>query len=254
MVSAIAEAPAYSPKFYAFYNALGFADMDTEAKALKELGYAGVSVVLGDGYGKLPKLVEVYERHGLEVLSLYLNVDEKPLPEAFLAHLKQRNALAEVTVTKKGPNTVAALKQSADMAQKLGVKLTLYPHAGFSVATMQDALDLIDEVDHPNLGVSFNLAHFLKVEDVATLEEVIRQSAPHLFCVNTNGANVGGKSWDELIMRLGEGDFPQEQLLRVLQEVGYQGPVGMQCFGVKGDKLGNLRLSIEAWNAARQSL
>ena len=78
--------------------------------------------------------------------------------------------------------------ETAEMAATLKIKVALYPHHGFAVATMPQALDLIAKVNHPNLGVMFNLCHYLKNENAADLETILEKSRPHLFSVSTCGA------------------------------------------------------------------
>ena len=113
---------------------------------------------------------------------------------------------------------------------------------------MPQAMELIAQVNHPNLGVMFNLCHFLKNEKVETLELVLEKAGPRLFAVSTCGANLQGQSWGDLIKPLDEGDFPQQRLMRALKKMNFKGPVGLQCYGVRGDKRANLSKSLAAWN------
>ncbi|MFV1995445.1 MAG: hypothetical protein ACC661_08405, partial [Verrucomicrobiales bacterium] len=61
------------------------------------------------------------------------------------------------------------------------------------------------------------------------------------------GADTDGTDWKQLIRPLDEGSFDQAKLLRQLREVGYQGNVGLQCYGIRIDPGENLRRSITAW-------
>ena len=67
--------------------------------------------------------------------------------------------------------------------------------------------------------------------------------------VTLNGATDAPSTpiWDNYIKVLGEGAYDVPGLLRVLEEIGYQGPVGLQFYNVKGEAHANLRLAIEAW-------
>ena len=112
---------------------------------------------------------------------------------------------------------------------------------------MPQAIDLADKVDHPNLGVMFNLCHFLINENEKDLERILERASPRLFSVSTNGADIDGKDWTTLIQPLDEGTFPQKRLLDALRKIGYSGPVTLQCFNIKGDKRAKLKRSISAW-------
>jgi len=238
----------FGPEFYAFYNGVKFGDVDNEAKTLKELGYDGISQVYGGGRaGPLEERVAAYEKVGLKVLSVYLNVDDKPLQAGQVEALANRGAMIELTVRKMGPKTVEAVRETAAMAAELNIRVALYPHHGFAVATMPQAMDLIEKVGHPNLGVMFNLCHFLRGEKAEDLEAVLEKAGDRLFAVSTCGADTEGKSWGQLIQPLDKGDFPQKRLFATLRKLRFTGPVGLQCYGVKGDKRTNLQRSIAAW-------
>ena len=119
---------------------------------------------------------------------------------------------------------------------------------------MPQAMDLIKKVNHPNLGVMFNLCHFLKSEDPETLENVLLKAGTRLFAVSTSGAVVGCKDWDCLIQPLNKGSFSQKRLFSTLKKLNFNGPVGLQCYGIKGDKRDNLESSIEAWKEMLRTL
>ena len=67
--------------------------------------------------------------------------------------------------------------------------------------------------------------------------------------MSINGADVKqpGYSWDRLIQPLGQGDFDVCDFLKKLTDAGYRGPIGQQCYAVKGDPVENLKQSIKAW-------
>jgi hypothetical protein len=65
-----------------------------------------------------------------------------------------------------------------------------------------------------------------------------------LTFVTINGVDVKNK---ECLLRLDQGDFDVAGWVRKLQAVGYKGPVGLQCFSVKGDVTENLKADLAAW-------
>ena len=233
-------------RFYAFENGVRFGSYQNEAQTLKQLGYDGISQVHSGG-AKLAERVSAYDKVGLKVLSVYLNVEDTPIATDLVKPLANRGAMIELTIRKMTPNTIQAVRQTADMAAKLNIRVALYPHHGFAIAKMPQAMELIERVDHPNLGVMFNLCHFLRGERAEDLETVLEKAGSRLFAVSTSGANVGGQGWDQLIQRLDQGDFPQDRLFRQLARLDFQGPVALQCYGVQGDKRMNLERSIDAW-------
>jgi len=235
-----------SPELYVLQNGLGFGTMEDEAKELSSLGYAGVSQVSATPE-KLREMVETYREEGLRVRSIYMDVGDVPVDIRKLEAVAASGAMVELTVKKMEPVTVEAVRGICEAAERLGMHVALYPHHGYAVATMPQAMDLIAKVNHPHLGVMFNLCHFLQGEKPADLGKVIKEAGDRLFAVSVSGADEGGKDWGALIKPLDQGDFPLEQLLEILEKEDFQGPISLQCYGVPGDKRKNLERSIAAW-------
>jgi len=239
-------AKPFSPDFYAFQNGVAFGSADQEARILKKMGYDGVSQVKQTG-DALAAIIQSYDNADLKVLSVYLNVTNMPVTAEQIIPLANRNAMIELTITAMTPGTVEAVRQTAELAAGMNIRVALYPHYGFGVARMGQAMELINKVDHPNLGVMFNLCHFLKSEDPATLESVLLKAGDRLFAVSTCGADTEGSDWSALIQPLNAGTFPQVRLFKALKKLNFNGPVGVQCYAIPGDKRNNLEKSITAW-------
>jgi sugar phosphate isomerase/epimerase len=223
---------------------------------LKELGYAGVGL---SGLN-VAEAVKQYEQAGLKVFNTYVGcrLDQTPAYDPqfkkAVEELKGTDVVLWLTVLggkygQEDEKAVAVLREIADLAATSDLRVALYPHTGFYVATTADALRLTKKVDRQNLGATINLCHELMTDQGPKLDETIRKVAPYLFVVSINGADVKqpGYSWDRLIQPLGRGDFDVCGFLGKLQAAGYRGPIGLQCYAVKGDKLENLRQSIKAW-------
>jgi len=252
--AAPADEPGLANPFFVFSNGLG--GIKDPPKVLKELGYDGVGL---GGYNLLGA-VKQYEKEGLEVFNTYVGcrLDKTPAYDPqfkkAVEELKGTDVVFWLTVLggKRGQEdekAVEILREMADLAAKSDLRIALYPHTGFYVATTADAVRLTKKVDRKNLGATINLCHELMTDGGPKLDETIREAAPHLFVVSINGADVKrpGYSWDRLIQPLGRGDFDVCGFLRKLKAAGYRGPIGLQCYAVKGDKLENLRQSIKAW-------
>jgi len=249
--------------FFAFDNGTGRGALSPgeQAKMLEELGYDGIGYT---GTAGIPEMLAALDAHGLKMYSTYvgLNVDdpEKPydpgLPAA-IEQLKGRPTAIWLTVRggkassdERDDQAVRILRDVADMAAESGIRVVLYPHVGLYVASTEDALRLVEKADRPNLGAAFNLCHFLKLDDAKNLEPLLKRAMPHLFLVSINGADAGetrAMGWDRLIQTLDRGSFDVYQVLVTLRRLGYTGPIGLQCYGVKGDRRENLKRSIGAW-------
>jgi sugar phosphate isomerase/epimerase len=250
-LAAAAERP-----LYVFDDGLGagVVPFERQAALASETGYAGVFY---DGLKDIPGVLAAHKAHGMKLLGVYtgMNVsDPKPgydpaLPEA-IRQLKGTGALIAFTVRGDAPCgdgiAVPVIREVADMAAQAGLKVALYPHYGFYLARPEEALRLREKVGRANVGVVFNLCHWLRSGDEANLHVRLRTALPYTLMVSINGADHTG-DWDRLIQPLGRGDFDVRGFVRALDAMGYRGPVALQCYGIAGDPRANLAQSMAAW-------
>lgn len=241
--------------FFAFDNGVGRGAQwspEKQAELLATLGYNGIGYT---GVTDLAARQQAFRARGLRIFNLYVAcyVDRfDPYDPGLLAALPAlAGSETELWLTVQGKTmdeqrAVAIVRDLAEAAARHGVKIALYPHKGFYIATTEEALRLIGRVDRPNVGVTFNLCHELAAGHAARLPEILRTAAPKLHFVSINGADPQG-GWNELIRPLDEGSVNVESLLQELDRAGYRGPVGLQCYNLKGDTENNLRRSLNAW-------
>ena len=151
------------------------------------------------------------------------------------------------------PEAASIVREIAALAADSGLKVSIYPHAGFYVATAEDAVRVAKVVDLPNVGVTVNLCHELLAGNANRLDEVVKAAAPYLNLVSINGASPipgkGPKAWDTL--PLGSGSFDTDAFLKLIRDCGYRGPVGHQFYNVAGDDREKLERGIRGWREAR---
>ena len=128
------------------------------------------------------------------------------------------------------------------------------PSASSCVAeSVETCLRVANVVDSPDLGVTFNLCHWLKVEGAERDPvPVIKAALPRLNFMTINGADTGDTrhlGWDRLIQPLGRGTYNVADFVARARAAGYRGPFGVQGFGVKGDTEELLRETMKAWRA-----
>ena len=205
-------------------------------------------------------LVNRYRQAGSKVFSTYIGcrLDQDPPYDPYLKtavqELKGTDVILWLTVMggkreQEDDKAVAIVREIADLAAAANLRVALYPHTGFYVATTADALRVVKKVDRKNVGGTINLCHELMTDQGDQLDATIQAALPHLFLVSINGADrkEKGYSWDRLIQPLGRGNFDVCGFLKKLQAAGYTGPIGLQCYAVKGDAVENLKQSISAW-------
>lgn len=249
--------------FFAFDNGTGRGQLPPrqQAEMLREFGYDGIGYTGAQG---IPEMLEALDAKNLKMFSIYVAANVGTDGPSYDANLKQaikeldgRETCIWLTLRGGKPSTdqyddqaVAVVREIAAAAAESGLRVVLYPHVGFYVARLEDGLRIAEKVDRENVGTAFNLCHFLKLDDASKLEAALQRAMPHLFLVSINGADQGDTKrmgWDRLIQTLDRGDFPMDELLKTLKRFGYDGPIGLQCYAVKGDIRDNLRRSMVAW-------
>lgn len=241
---------------FVFDNGTGRGELTLEEQAelAKRTGFAGIFY---SGTKDIPQLLAAHEKRGLKVAGIYTGMnlsDAKPgydpgLPEA-IRQLKGSGALITFTVNGKAENgdeiAVPVLREVAEMAEQAGLKVALYPHYGFQVARIEDAIRLIRKTGRRNVGLVFNLCHWLRSGDEANMAARMKEALPFTMMVSVNGADHEG-DWDRLIQTLDRGAFDTRGFVEAFRRLGFQGPFGLQCYNVKGDREENLVRSMKAW-------
>jgi sugar phosphate isomerase/epimerase len=245
---------------HVFDNGVGRGDLTLEGQAglASRTGYAGIFY---SGTKNIPELLAAHARHGLKLTGIYTGMnlsDAKPgydpgLPEA-IRQLQGTDALITFTVNGKAANgdemAVPVIREVAHMAAQAGLKVALYPHFGFHVARIEDALRLCGKVGRPNVGLVFNLCHWLKSGDEANLAVRLKEALPRTLLVSVNGADSEG-GWGRLIQPLDRGSFDVRGFVERVRAMGYRGPFGLQCYNVKGGREENLRRGMSPAEARR---
>jgi len=230
---------------------------------LKDLHYAGYGHLWLPG---VEQRTESLRRDGLRLFQVYLRVDlsqSQPVDEAAiekaLPALKPHRTQLAMLMTGGKPSdpslddrAIAILTRLADRAKPYGVSIVLYPHSNDWLEKTSDCVRLAQRINRPGeVGVMFNLCHWMKADPNRDLREVLTLAKPWLMAVSLSGSDTpeqiraGKGNW---IQPLGQGGYDVRQLLKLLAEVGFKGPIGLQCYGLKGDPKEILTASKAAWN------
>ena len=231
-----------------------------QAEMLKELGYDGVGHLWLDN---VPERLRTLDEVGLKLYQITIVVDITPGKPAYdprlkdvLPLLKERHVQFDLLINggkpsdaSLDPRGVEILREMSDLARDSGSQLLLYPHINCWVERIEDAVRVAAKVDRPNVGVMFNLCHWLRVDPKRDYKPLFEQAIPRLWAVSINGADVFDPQpgWAHYLQPLDRGSFDVGGLLRTLKELGYQGPIGLQCFGIGGDAREHLARSMAAW-------
>jgi sugar phosphate isomerase/epimerase len=259
-VTAAGTAPAFFPFCIDWHDAKK-RTFEEQARMLKELGYPGVGHIWLD---KVEERLQTLDAAGLRLFQITMVVDLAPGQAPYdvarfqevCAAIKGRGVQFDLLVNGRPPSdpafdelAVKVLREMSDQARESGAQLLLYPHQGSWIERIENAVRVADQVDRPNVGVMFNLCHWLRVDKSRDYRPLLKAALPRLRAVSINGADEFDEKpgWDRYIQPLGQGNFDVAGFLRTLRELGYNGPIGLQCYGIGGDARVHLARSMEAW-------
>lgn len=264
---------SYNHPFFVFNNGVEDEQYDTPKKQvqlLKSLGYDGMEM---RGTDNIAEILEELDYHGLELYTMYININLDDKEQPYDPRLKEVFSMLEgrptmpwfyITSEQFEPSSqendaiaVPILQEIADMASKYGVKVMIYPHVNFWVDNVEDAVRVAEKVNRRNLGITFNLAHFLADQGTKAnkaLIPMVEKTMPYLFALSFNGADMPTEEimqrsnlWNNLIQPLGEGSYNSFEYLNAFIGRGFKGPIGLQCFNIREEKSVHLKKSMKAW-------
>ncbi|MCA9090471.1 MAG: sugar phosphate isomerase/epimerase [Planctomycetaceae bacterium] len=220
---------------------------DERAAMLERLHFKRVGFEAFDKYVPLlESQMEAYERHGIEVTSVYVVINtEKPSEESsvkkILEVLQRRKATPEIwamfprgafqdaPADKRLETMITAFTDLAKAVDAAGCRLGLYNYGSwFGEVDMQLAIiDGVRERSGIRIGTVFNFhrGHQHMQDFPAALERM----KPHLMAVNLNGMNLKDakpSNGNAIIIPLGQGDH-EVTMMKQLAASGYTGPIGI---------------------------
>jgi len=262
----------FDPDFFCFEDAFLLTKnvpFEDQTALLKRLGFDGIELM---GLEKADEKLKVLEKYQLPLKMVYIQVDiekdepyDRWLPD-FIKSVRDRGVTLWLHIhsEKFKPSdpegdelAVPIIQKLADYARQYNVNLALYPHSFFWLEKIEDSVRLTEKINRRNVGAVFNLCHFLKTDVRSELEEKLLYSVPYLAAVSINGAddgNTGEMDWDRLIQPLGEGSFDVMNVLKLLRDNNYNGPVGLQCYNIQGEPSEFLLKSMKTWKAYKEEL
>ena len=237
-------------------------NLEQQAALLKELGYDGVGHLWLDN---IPERLKTLDAAGLKLFQITMTVDITPGKQAYdprfkevMPLLKGRGVQFVLLMSGLKPSdpagdarAVEIVREMAEVARGSGAQVLLYPHSNDWLERIEDAVRVADKVDRPNVGVMFNLCHWLRVSKTRDYQPLLAQAMPRLWAVSLNGADEfdDQPGWGRYIQPLGRGSFDMLAFLKTLRQLGYTGPIGLQCYGIPGDARDHLAESMKAWRS-----
>ncbi len=124
-----------------------------------------------------------------------------------------------------------AFHELAAVADSVGMRLAFEPlnpmlmNSDTAIWSLDDALELVDMVDHPSFGVCVDLWNVCQTGD---LPSVIRKAAERIFLVQVSDYRCPRSHNDRVCIGDGNIDFPR--ILAAIRSTVYDGPYVLEIF------------------------
>ncbi len=144
-----------------------------------------------------------------------------------------------------------ALLPLVEKVGKLGCKLALYNHGGWSgepenLVAVTRWLRENAQADH--VGIVYNLHH--GHGHIADFAEVLAAMKPYLLCLNLNGMNDGARP---KIVPIGSGQH-ERTMMQAIRDSGYVGPIGILDHRADTDTEQTLRENLDGMKKVLKEL
>jgi hypothetical protein len=197
--------------------------------------------------------VKAMKRHHIEIIAWWFPAELNPTARRILEVLERHQLKCQLWVTMDDPapqTTLSADKVKAAAAQlrpiaiaaaKLGCKMALYNHGGWFGDPLNQ-IAILHELKMSNVGIVYNFHH--GHDDIDRFPQLFKQIQPYLMAINLNGMVKNGEQLGKKIVTLGQGD-EELQMMRVIANSGWHGPVGILDHRPETDSEITLRENLE---------
>jgi sugar phosphate isomerase/epimerase len=280
-LSCLAQQKEVISPFFVFHNGISdtmaYKTPEKQLQLAASIGFDGVEKNRLDNFDAF---YQALQDNNLKLYTIYVEVNLDNAQEPYDHRIEEAFKTIQgtevmpwlfITSKKLKPSSaendaiaIPIVQEMADKAKTYGLKVALYPHIWFWLESVEDAIRVAAKVNRPNLGMAFNLPHYLATQYYARQDPNknfrmwAEKARPYLFAVSVNGAdfppptNDRGKLWDTMIQPLGEGNYDTYHFLKTFWDMDFTGPVGLQCYNIKQAKTVHLKKSMQTWQAYKK--
>lgn len=132
--------------------------------------------------------------------------------------------------------SIRAIEELTQAAHDSGIKFALKIHYGQSIYNTKTALRLMEEVQHPALGINYDATHVGRVgDDPVAAIDMLQDHIIHMHIRDTLIEQLQIAPPEKQIA--GRGTVPLEGVVRKTVEIGYQGATVLEIIGAKDYQL-----------------
>lgn len=119
--------------------------------------------------------------------------------------------------------TVSGIREVAQHANKLGVKICIETHIGSLTMSVRDTVRLIEDVNMPNVGMLFDYA-WVEMGGVESGAEAVKAASKYLYHCHVKDWKLESRiPLKKQSCLMGEGTVKWTEVLPALKEIGYSG-------------------------------
>jgi sugar phosphate isomerase/epimerase len=241
---------------------------DKQVKFIKSVGFDGIEINQTQSFEGMKTALDQHQFTG-SYFYVKLKLEEPYIDKRLEEYIQQlkgtKTIIAPFIVSESKrykPSShevdtliVRLVRQVGDWAKAADLQVAIYPHFGFVVERTDHALALIKATKRKNVGLTFNLCHWLATttaDERPALKSRLKELRPYLKMMTVCGANdvmTQQKTiWDDYILPLGMGSFDTYGLLKyMVKDMKFKGPIGVQCYNIKGDKPQLVQNTMTVW-------
>ena len=211
---------------------------EERAAMLDELGISRFAYDYRDQHiASFGEEIGVLRKHGIELSAVWLWLEPSgdtllnPSCRAILRILEETSVHTDLWVSfppqffenmpeeEKISRGVDAIEEVLEWAGAHGCTISLYNHGDW-FGEPENQIRIIRAIGSDKVRMVYNFHH--GHHQIERFEPMFREMLPYLSAVNINGMKVEGPK----IITVGEGDR-ELQMLRIIKESGYRGPIGI---------------------------
>jgi sugar phosphate isomerase/epimerase len=248
---------------------------DSQVTLIKSSGFDGIEINLIDSFDGMKAALDKHHFKG-SYFFFKLSLDEPYIDnrlEGYIARLKNSGTIIAPYIISESKRykpssgdadtlVIQLVKKIAAWSQAANLEVALYPHLNYYVESTEHALNLVKKINLKNVGLTFNLCHWLATTtktERETWKTQLSELHPYLKMITVSGANdvlsTKEKVFDDYILPLGQGTFDTFGLIKyVVNDLKFTGPIGVQCYNIKGNKPALVRNTINVWKTYKTRL
>ena len=265
-------------EFFALHNIIRgdstYNTFDKQVELVKNAGFDGIEINQIESFDGMKSALDQFQFKGSYFyVKLQLGDPIDNRLESAINKLKGTNTIIAPYIladTKRfkpnspeGDSEAIKLLQLISMwSKKSGLQVAIYPHFSFYVERTDHALQLAQKVNRKNVGLSFNLCHWLATTSLTErtdLKNHLKELKPYLKMMTISGAYdvISQKKtiFDDYILPLGTGNFDTYDLVKfMVKTIKYKNPIGVQCYNIKGNKPQLIKNTMSVWKGYKTRL